>query len=79
MNAAATLRTFAICQRAAAAAHTTLLTLLVPLVVLIALLPGSWVGKATTTSIGLQLLAIVMLSEFVRHITAAWLYRRDRT
>lgn len=65
-------------QRAAAAAHTTLLTFLVPLVVLIALVPESWAPKVTTTSIGLQVLIVVMLSELVRHITSVHLYRRDR-
>jgi hypothetical protein len=72
-------RDAAIRQRAAGAAHTTLLTLLVPLVVLIAILPESWMAKATTNGIGLQMLVIVMLSELVRHSTSAWLYRRDRT
>lgn len=65
-------------QRAAAAAHTTLLAFLVPFVVLVVLLPESWVTKVTTTSIGLQVLIIVMLSELVRHITSVWSYRRDR-
>lgn len=71
-------RDAAIRQRAAAAAHTTLLTLLVPTVVLIALVPESWAARMTATNIGLQMLVIVMLSEFVRHTTCAWLYRRDR-
>jgi hypothetical protein len=72
-------RDAAIRQRSAGAAHTTLLTLLVPLVVLIALLPESWTAVATTTGIGLQMLIVVMFSELVRHSTSAWLYRRDRT
>jgi hypothetical protein len=71
-------RDAAIRQRAARAAHMTLLTLLVPLVVLIALLPESWIAKATTKGIGLQVLVIVIVSELVRHSTSVWLYRRDR-
>jgi hypothetical protein len=64
--------------RSAAHAHTTLLMLLTPSVVMLGLLP-TWLTGLSIADVAHQLILILIGSEVVRHASAVWLYRKDRS
>ena len=66
-------------RRAAQLAHWVLVLLLAIYVVSLGFPPARWMPVSSQAGIAHGIILLLMLSELVRHSTATWIYRRDRS